>query len=416
MYYITNQNNQIIAADPSLLTLLEVKNIDELYREIVLGNTKFSLSTDKVTITTSQNEESYDVTHHALSSMMGNITLVQVQASTAGSILIDDAIAPIEDLLTIETVEDDDTVPIEELLSIETDEEDEISILEETAEENETELFDLLMPTEEEETLAEIETETIETEEVTTIDDSQAPIVIDVENISQSIGISTEDYNTFLNEYIDTALSLEKDLQSTQDEKRSHAIDTLSHLSNVLHLPAVSQIVTQIKNATEADQNVHIESFYAILARLTTTAQSDTQTEKPPVIPEPESITVSTESFGTISLDDVKSIHFDFQLEQAAKDLSLPVELIEEFVHDFIAQAHTETKKMLEAYEKGDLDSIQKIGHLLKGAASNLRIEPLAETLYEIQFCKENSNLEKLIKRYWGHFLSLETQIDLTTK
>jgi len=103
-------------------------------------------------------------------------------------------------------------------------------------------------------------------------------------------------------------------------------------------------------------------------------------------------------------------------MEAAANDLSLPVELIEEFVHDFLEQAHIETDKMLEAYEKGDLDTIQKIGHLLKGTASNLRINPLSDTLYEIQFCEDSNNLEKLIKEYWGHFLSFETQINFTTK
>ena len=71
---------------------------------------------------------------------------------------------------------------------------------------------------------------------------------------------------------------------------------------------------------------------------------------------------------------------------------------------------------MLEAYEKGDLDTIQQIGHLLKGTSSNLRINPLSDTLYEIQFCDDSSKLEDMIKHYWGHFLSLETQINLTTK
>ena len=73
-------------------------------------------------------------------------------------------------------------------------------------------------------------------------------------------------------------------------------------------------------------------------------------------IPEPKETVANHESFGTIDLSDVKPIHFDFQLEEAANDLSLPVELIEEFVIDFIDQAHVETEKMLEAYEKGDLD------------------------------------------------------------
>ncbi|MEA1953011.1 MAG: hypothetical protein U9O24_01290, partial [Campylobacterota bacterium] len=127
-----------------------------------------------------------------------------------------------------------------------------------------------------------------------------------------------------------------------------------------------------------------------------------------------EETTQASNGFGTIELDDVEPIHFDFQMEQAATDLGLPVELIEEFVDDFIVQAHEETEKMLKCYEEGDLDAIQKIGHLLKGTSSNLRITPLADTLYEIQFCEDSSKLEKLIKFYWGHFLSLETQIKLT--
>ena len=127
-------------------------------------------------------------------------------------------------------------------------------------------------------------------------------------------------------------------------------------------------------------------------------------------------MTVNEKSFGTISLDGIKPIHFDFQLEEAANDLSLPVELIEEFVHDFIEQCHIETEKILKAYEEGDLDAIQKIGHLLKGAASNLRINPLSDTLYKIQFCEDSSNLEHLIKDYWGHFLSFEIQINALAK
>lgn len=115
-------------------------------------------------------------------------------------------------------------------------------------------------------------------------------------------------------------------------------------------------------------------------------------------------------------LNAVRPIHFDFRLEEAAGDLSLPVELIEEFVHDFIGQAHTETVNMLEYYKKGDLDHIQKIGHLLKGASSNLRINPLADTLYEIQFCEDSSRLEKLIKNYWAHFIAFEKQMQLSSK
>jgi HPt (histidine-containing phosphotransfer) domain-containing protein len=272
-------------------------------------------------------------------------------------------------------------------------------------------------------------------------------INIDVKEISQKIGISTDDYNTFLDDFIDTALELEKDLQSNDNDTRSDAIGTLSHLSEVLHLPIVGDILTNIIHADNDNLRKEIESFYSTLSRITTSAPTKKEVieevstkeeiviedipevieeeklelfDAPEIIDEPiiqEEIKPqkpsNEKSFGTISLEGIKAKHFDFQLEEAANDLSLPVELIEEFVHDFIDQAHSETEKMLEAYEKGDLDTIQKIGHLLKGASSNLRINPLSDTLYKIQFCEDSNNLETLIKDYWAHFLSFETQINV---
>ncbi len=480
MYYITNQNNQIIAIDPSLLALLELENIDELYREVALENTTFSLSSEDetVTIISAQNEETYNVQKHNLSSMLGDITLIQVEPSSEKSMLIDDDISTfvleenddkksltekeelVEDLLNLEidseekiSLLDDDLISLKDTVGLseedtsilddleedkeESAEEEEISLLlDDTIEhkesteveiEEDAALFDLILPNAPEVAIDEIAT-IEEKKEITTLEDDLSPIVIDIENISQSIGISTDDYNIFLNEYIDSALSFEKDLQSTEESKRSFAINTLSHLSNVLHLPVITEIVTQIENASVDDQDRCIESFYATLARLTT---SPLETEEEALLPileinaeledkvlseveaQAEAVIEITHGFGHINLDDVKSIHFDFQLEEAANDLSLPVELIGEFVNDFITQAHVETQKMLEAYEKGDLETIQKIGHLLKGTSSNLRINALSDTLYEIQFCEDSKTLEALIKNYWGHFLSLETQIQL---
>jgi len=68
---------------------------------------------------------------------------------------------------------------------------------------------------------------------------------------------------------------------------------------------------------------------------------------------------------------------------------------------------------MLAAYEKGDLETVQKIGHLLKGTSSNLRINPLSDTLYEIQFNEDIERVPELVRNYWAHFLSLENQFKL---
>jgi len=318
------------------------------------------------------------------------------------------------------------------------------------------------------------------------------PIIIHLNEVSNQIGISTDDYTSFLNEYIDTAISLESELQNTDTNIRNNAMETLMQLADVLQLPQVNNIISTLKGQSPEESQKTIEVFYNVLARVTTKIDADktsdiTQEEitinlneditlkhssnikedskiatpeidlkqhkdteeikiypventslpsienfkiadntksidlvevKEDSIPTPHdnNTNKSNQGFGQLQLKDIKPIHFDFQLAQAANDLMLPVELIEEFVHDFINQAHNETTKMLIAYEKGDLDAIQKIGHLLKGASSNLRISALSDTLYEIQFCEDSTKLEKLIKQYWGQFLSFEQQINTLSR
>ena len=366
MYYIVNHTEHIIAADKSLLNLLSVENINELYTKIALGDIQFTTSDGTITITTKNSTRSYQIQNHMLSGMLGNITLVQIHPSREESIpVIDD------------------------------------------------EFFDLISDVEESKIAETTETTTEERKDNTSL------IVIDIESISQEIGISTNDYKNFLNEYIDTALDLEEDLRNSDEKKYYHAISTLSHLSDILHLPVITNIIEQMDDAQLDDRDPLIGSLYATIARLTTTQSNISEEEIKSQIENtatPVEEDITTESFGTIDLDNVQPLYFNFQMEASANDLSLPVELIQEFIHDFIEQAHIETEKMLKAYEKGDLNTIQNIGHLLKGAASNLRIDALSDPLYKIQFCEDSSNLENLIKEYWGIFLSFENQINIKSK
>ena len=479
MYYILNETNQLIAADEEMLSLCGVTHIDELSSKIAKDDINLHLTgEEEIIIRTDKDEKTYSVTETSLSSLLGYLHLIQIstelEENDAVSItpptieddstdLIDSIIHDEEEEESLDILEEETATP---LLS-ETEEEEEITFgdhlsvnddimelkdAETTEEDEEIELFDLLGDTKEsDETLVQ-ETPEVEISEDEPLDlrvsdeeeiflkDKEdlevAEISINIDEISQKIGISSDDYKNFLNEFIDTALGLEKDLQSNDENQRAEATSTLSYLAEVLHLPIVGDIITDISHADETNQRNIIESFYGTLSRITTTqnaeenAPTDVQTpeieEKLELFDEPVATqepmiqeevtprrTSSGPSFGTISLDGIKPKHFDFQLEEAANDLSLPVELIEEFVHDFIDQAHLETKKMLEAYENGDLDTIQKIGHLLKGASSNLRINALSDTLYKIQFCEDPSQLEMLIKDYWAHFLSFENQINV---
>ena len=434
MYYILNETNQIIAADDHLLGLCAVSNINELSSILALGDITFDLSETSLSIHIDNSDNMFSISKTSLSSMLGHLTLVELASEEENDLAvlpIDDTIedltleeiapeelAPLDldsDLISILSDSDEDKDTVQDEMSIETalslTDDDFMGIKEEVSEVLETaETFDLDLSSQ---------------DDLFGAEEDNAEIPIDIETISQQIGISQEDYNLFLDEYIDAAINLEEDLQCDEAEKRSNAIETLSHLGEVLRLPVIGEVIANIASASADTQKTMIASFYGTLSRLTT--QTSSQEEAPQeevsmelldtvtLTEEPEPV-VNENSFGTINLDDVKPIHFDFQLEEAANDLSLPVELIEEFVNDFIDQGRIETKKMLEAYEEGDLDAIQKIGHLLKGTSSNLRINALSDTLYKIQFCEDSSTLEALIKDYWGHFLSFEIQINAISR
>jgi HPt (histidine-containing phosphotransfer) domain-containing protein len=108
------------------------------------------------------------------------------------------------------------------------------------------------------------------------------------------------------------------------------------------------------------------------------------------------------------TLDNVKALPINYNPKIAANELNLPVVLIEEFVEDFIEQAHHDKDHLLTSYYQKDIDNIHELGHKLKGAASNLRINELADVLEEIQFSTNYDKLESLFTKYWGLFISLE--------
>lgn len=80
-----------------------------------------------------------------------------------------------------------------------------------------------------------------------------------------------------------------------------------------------------------------------------------------------------------------KKEHFDngyiYNPEVASKELGLPLDLIEEFIQDFIAQAGDFKPELYSSLDDGDIDNVKTLSHKLKGVAANLRIEDAFETL-----------------------------------
>jgi hypothetical protein len=240
--------------------------------------------------------------------------------------------------------------------------------------------------------------------------------VIDIEHNSYLLGITKEDYVDFLNEFIDKAIDLRSDILDKNAQEQQKTFLPLKKMAKILHLPAMPDLLDCIIQSDANKLEFYLQEFYGGLKRLTThattrqvqpsSAAEETVTRIP--IKEVVSEAVHAESICDLDLSQVKPVHFDFSPKEAAADLGLPVELVYEFFNDFIHQANVESVTFINACKKGDVDIIHKTGHKLKGAASNLRIRPLAATLEEIQYCQDNSRFEPLLKKYWGQLLAFE--------
>jgi len=120
---------------------------------------------------------------------------------------------------------------------------------------------------------------------------------------------------------------------------------------------------------------------------------------------------VNKEPISYIDLDTVSPIPFDFSIKEAADELTLPESLIAEFVHDFIDQAKENLPVLQDAYNEKNIDKIEKTAHLLKGASSNLRIVPMADTLLDLQSNLEIELVPELIDLFAGQLKSLINQM-----
>lgn len=428
MYYIMNDKKHVISSDKAFLDLCGMPSIEILYVHFVLDELEISMTDTELSLEINERKINKPISKKKLPSIFGDLTLVEIVEQTASKEIVTpkpqqppkketppvnkDAVdlGLDEDMEPI--VRKEEIVESDEVVDLNLDDE---PIIETPKEEINTQSDDAVtldVPLEKEEPKKEpIKETTLEESKSSSNDDDislydTTPIILNIEEKSEELGFPMDEYQSFLDEYIETAQNLESDLRGLDKSQQEEAIATLVHLGDMLEIPRLGKILQKVSTALLNEKEDYIDYFYKNLAYIIPEDKIVTKEEVEEVVDEG-----NEGGFGKVDLSNVKPIHFDFQLEEAANELSLPVELIEEFVNDFIAQAHEETVKMLKFHEEGNLDAIQKIGHLLKGASSNLRINPLADTLYEIQFCQDPKKLDGLIKDYWGHFLSFETQI-----
>ena len=104
----------------------------------------------------------------------------------------------------------------------------------------------------------------------------------------------------------------------------------------------------------------------------------------------------------------VSSGTYQYNPQVAADELGLPVDLIEEFIGDFIDQAHEFHDDLFASVNSNDYDNVQILSHKLKGVAANLRVEDAFDTLSVVNVSKDNAEVMTNLNQFYKIIAKLE--------
>ncbi|WP_434636933.1 Hpt domain-containing protein [Sulfurimonas sp. NW7] len=121
-----------------------------------------------------------------------------------------------------------------------------------------------------------------------------------------------------------------------------------------------------------------------------------------------------TEPFVQESPQKPKSTYV-FDPNIASKELGLPLDLIEEFIQDFITQANDFKDELYKSLEEGNIDNVKTLSHKLKGVAANLRIEDAHEVLSIINATSDVDIIQTNLDDFYRIIAKLAGEEDLAT-
>lgn len=93
--------------------------------------------------------------------------------------------------------------------------------------------------------------------------------------------------------------------------------------------------------------------------------------------------------------------NYVFDPQVASHDLGLPLDLVEEFVQDFIAQANSFKNDLYNSLHNGNMDNLKVQSHKLKGVAANLRIEDALDALKIINTSRDEYEIKVNLDRFY---------------
>lgn len=99
--------------------------------------------------------------------------------------------------------------------------------------------------------------------------------------------------------------------------------------------------------------------------------------------------------------DDSFENNYVFDPHVASQELGLPLDLIEEFIQDFINQAYEFKEELYQSLDKGEIENVRILSHKLKGVAANLRIEDAFDVLVIVNTSDDLNTVALNLNRFY---------------
>ena len=244
---------------------------------------------------------------------------------------------------------------------------------------------------------------------------------IDIEENAKKLSIDKDNYKLLLENYLDEIDNYKKDLESGNKS----TIDMLTDASNLLSLDLITNKIKELTNSDKRASSLKEVTLITTLIReklegkesanyleeeILKTTQIEEVEKKVDIEPELPQEAISISNADEL-LKVIKQESVAFDPQRAASDLNLPKTLIIEFVNDFVKQSKEHLGQLVNAFKNDDIKTLQTTAHMLKGAASNLRLDTIADNLFKIQ--KENSvdRSGELIKEFVAKLKGLESEV-----
>ncbi|MEO1954694.1 MAG: Hpt domain-containing protein [Campylobacterales bacterium] len=92
-----------------------------------------------------------------------------------------------------------------------------------------------------------------------------------------------------------------------------------------------------------------------------------------------------------------KKDSYIFDPNIASQELGLSVELVKEFINDFVKQANEFKYDLYNSLENNDIDNVKKMAHKLKGVSANLRIDNVFKLLSKIRDVNNKEEIKNIL-------------------